>query len=112
MTVRPAVARRPRPAAAPRAAPRAVQLVLFPEAVDVRRLDARAVAGARTRVRGVWQVRYERERAAHRVFADRHGWYCEEHGPTCRAAADARAAAERRTADRTADRTAGRRPRR
>lgn len=97
MTARPAATRRrarPRPAVAPHRAARAVQLALFPEAVDVRPLDARAVAGARTRVRGVWQVRYEREAAPHRVFADRHGWYCEEHGPTCRAALDARAAAD------------------
>ncbi len=59
----------------------------------MRPLDARAVAGARTRVRGVWLVRYERDPAPHRVFADRHGWYCEEHGAGCRAAAAARAAA-------------------
>jgi hypothetical protein len=70
-----------------------VQLALLPEAVDVRALDAQAVAGARTRVRGVWQVRYEREPAAHRVFSDRHGWSCEEHGPRCRAVADARTVA-------------------
>lgn len=70
--------------------------MLFPEApdaVDVRPLDVRAVAGAHTRVRGVWQVRYERESTAHRVFHDRHGWYCEAHGPACRAAAAARATA-------------------
>ena len=81
-----------------RPGPRAEQLALFPEAVDVRPLDVRAVAGAHTRVRGVWQVRYasegEREARPHRVFFDRHGWYCEAHGPACRAAAAARAAAE------------------
>ncbi len=82
----------PRPA--PPRPPRAEQLALFPEAVDVRPLDPRAVAGAHTRVRGVWLVRYERDAAAHRVFADRHGWYCEEHGPRCRAAGAARAAAD------------------
>jgi len=70
-----------------------VQLALFPEAVDVHPLDPRAVAGARTRVRGVWLVRHESDPAPHRVFADRHGWYCEAHGPRCRAVAAARAAA-------------------
>ena len=70
------------------------QLAVFPEAVDVRPLDPRAVAGARTRVQGVWLVRYEREPAPHRVVADRHGWYCEAHGPACRAAAAARAVAD------------------
>ena len=73
----------PRPSGA--AGLRAEQLPLFPEAVEVRPLDARAVAGAHTRVRGVWLVRYARDPAAHRVFADRHGWYCDEHGPGCRA---------------------------
>jgi hypothetical protein len=72
----------------------AAQLDLFPEAVDVRPLDVHAVAGARTRVRGVWQVRFERDATTHRVFADRHGWYCELHGPACRAALAARRAAE------------------
>lgn len=78
--------------------PRAEQLALFPEGVHVRPLDARAVAGARTRVRGVWQVRFEREPTPHRVFFDRHGWYCDEHGPGCRAAAAAQAAHARTAA--------------
>lgn len=86
---------------------RAVQLALFPEAVDVRPLDPRAVAGPGTRVRGVWLVRYphecarDRDPAPHRVFADRHGWSCEAHGPRCRAVAAARGAADGATADRT-----------
>lgn len=92
-------ARRPTPTRPSRPAhpvvPPEVQLALFPEGVEVHPLDARAVAGARTRVRGVWLVRYERDPVAHRVFADRHGWYCEEHGPRCRAATTARAAADR-----------------
>jgi hypothetical protein len=68
---------------------RAVQLALFPEVCP---LDPRAVAGPRTRVRGVWLVRYPGDRGStpHRVFADRHGWYCEAHGTGCRAVGAAR----------------------
>jgi hypothetical protein len=79
---------------------RAEQLALFPDAVDVRALDPRAVAGAGTRVRGVWLVRYAAERPGegdpgpHRVFADRHGWYCEAHGPRCRAVGAVRGGGE------------------
>ena len=66
----------------------------------MRPLDPHAVAGTRTRVRGVWLVRYERDVAPHRVFADRHGWYCDEHGPRCRAVAPARESAAGRAAHR------------
>ena len=78
------MARRSRPAVPP-PPPSPPQIELFPEVVLVEALDARRVGGERTRVRGVWRVRYETERGAHRVWHDRHGWYCEEHGPRCRA---------------------------
>ena len=65
--------------------PEAPQLELFPEPVLVEALEPRRVGGARTRVLGVWRVRYGSEPRAHRVFHDRHGWYCEEHGAVCRA---------------------------
>ena len=82
----PRAALRPRPAA-PAEPP---QLELFPEPIEVEALDAARVAGARTRVAGVWRVRYPAEPAAHRVFHDRHGWYCEQHGRDCRAVRVAR----------------------
>jgi len=66
------------------------QLDLFPELVSVQRVDARAAAGARSRVRDLFVVRYEREDRPHQVFHDRHGWYCAEHGPDCRAVGAAR----------------------
>lgn len=66
------------------------QLEFFPIAVTITRLDARAVLGAATRVRGIWKVEYPGERRPHLVYHDRHGWYCEEHGPTCRAVARVR----------------------
>ena len=59
------------------------QLEMFPESVLVEPLDPQRVGGTRTRVRGVWRVRYETEPKAHRVWHDRHGWYCEEHGKRC-----------------------------
>ena len=67
------------------------QLELFPESVLIEALDARRVGGARTRVRGVWRVRFDSEPRAHRVYHDRHGWYCEDHGLACRAAHAVRA---------------------
>ena len=60
------------------------QLEFFPIAVAITRLKARAVLGAATRVHGVWKVEYPGERRPHLVYHDRHGWYCEEHGPGCR----------------------------
>jgi hypothetical protein len=75
---------RARPSA-PATPPPPPQLEMFPESVLVEPLDPQRVSGARTRVRGVWRVRYETEPRAHRVWHDRHGWYCEEHGPHCRA---------------------------
>lgn len=77
-----------RPAAPP--PPRVVQTELFARPLVVERLDPRAVGGERTRVQGVYLVRQFAGAPQHRVFHDRHGWYCEEHGPTCRAVAIAK----------------------
>jgi hypothetical protein len=68
------------------------QLDLFPERITVHRMDARKAAGERSRVSALYVVRFEREENAHQVFHDRHGWYCADHGPACRAVAAARRA--------------------
>jgi hypothetical protein len=65
------------------------QLDLFPERVSIERLNGRS-AGAQSRVKDLFVVRYEREQVAHQVFHDRHGWYCADHGPGCRAVVAAR----------------------
>ena len=69
------------------------QLEFFPIDVRVTALDPRAVLGPHTRVRGLWQVAWPGEARVHQVYHDRHGWYCEEHGPTCRAVPWAQGAA-------------------
>lgn len=61
------------------------QLEFFPINAAITALDPRAVLGASTRVTGIWRVEFAGERRPHLVYHDRHGWYCEEHGPTCRA---------------------------
>jgi hypothetical protein len=61
------------------------QFDLWPQRIFVEELDAKAVAGAHTRVVHMFTVRYERERGVHQVFFDHHGWYCAEHGPSCKA---------------------------
>ena len=61
------------------------QLEFFPIDVRVTPLDPRAVLGRHTRVLGLWHVAWPGEARVHQVYHDRHGWYCEEHGPTCRA---------------------------
>jgi hypothetical protein len=61
------------------------QLDLFPERIYVERLDPREAIGGQTRVRALYAVRFEREDAPHQIFLDRHGWYCADHGPRCRA---------------------------
>ena len=66
------------------------QLEFFPIIVTITALDPRAVLGASTRVRGIWKVEYPGERRPHLVYHDRHGWYCEEHGASCRAVARVR----------------------
>ena len=76
---------KPAKPSAPAAPPPPAQFELFPERVLIEVLDAQRVGGARTRVRGVWRVHFGSEAKAHRVWHDRHGWYCEEHGPHCRA---------------------------
>ena len=68
------------------------QLDLFPERIIVERIAARATAGEASRVKALFVVRYEREGTPHQVFHDRHGWYCADHGPLCRAVAAARKA--------------------
>ena len=72
------------------------QLELFPTPLHVAPLPPATVAGARTRVTAVYRVRYGDERTAHRVFNDRHGWYCEEHGRGCAAVADLRTSLDAR----------------
>lgn len=66
------------------------QLDLFPVRPVVDVLDARAVVGPRTGVEHLVRVRLRPNDAPHLVFHDRHGWYCEAHGPTCHAVALAR----------------------
>lgn len=61
------------------------QIEFFPVPVTVARLDARALLGASTRVKGVWRVQIPGEPRPHQVYHDRYGWYCEEHGKECRA---------------------------
>jgi hypothetical protein len=73
--------------AADRVAP---QFDLFPEPLQVERLDPRRVGGAQTRVQGVYLVRRRASAPVHRVFHDRHGWYCEEHGAQCPLVAEVR----------------------
>jgi hypothetical protein len=65
---------------------------LFPRALSVAELDPRERLGARTAVRRLFRVQWDDERRPHLVFVDRHGTYCEEHGPDCPAV---RAVAER-----------------
>ena len=68
------------------------QLDLFPTNPVVEVLDPRSVVGAKTAVEHLVRVRSRANDVAHLVFHDRHGWYCETHGPTCPAVALARAA--------------------
>lgn len=76
------VAKSARKAAAdPALAP--TQFDLFPVKPVVDVLDARAVVGPRTGVEHLVRVRLRPNDAPHLIFHDRHGWYCEAHGPTC-----------------------------
>jgi len=61
------------------------QFDFWPQRIFVEELDARAIAGERTRVQAMYKVRYERDGGIHQVFLDHHGWYCAEHGPACSA---------------------------
>jgi hypothetical protein len=67
-----------------------VQFDLFPVKPVVDVLDARAVVGPRTGVEHLVRVRLRPNDAPHLVFHDRHGWYCESHGPSCHAVTLAR----------------------
>jgi hypothetical protein len=67
-----------------------VQFDLFPVKPVVDVLDARAVVGPRTGVEHLVRVRLRPNDAPHLVFHDRHGWYCEAHGPSCHAVTLAR----------------------
>lgn len=71
--------------------PRHDQFDLFPQRIDISRLDPKAIAGGDTRVHQIYVVKYERESGAHQIFHDRHGWYCADHGPKCAAVREVRA---------------------
>lgn len=73
-----------------------MQYDFFPERATVSELDPADVVGERSRVQAVYVVRYEWEKAAHQVFHDRHGWYCADHGPGCRAVREVTARRGRR----------------
>lgn len=66
------------------------QLDLFPVKPVVDVLDARTVVGPKTGVEHLVRVRLRPNDAPHLVFHDRHGWYCEAHGPACHAVTLAR----------------------
>jgi hypothetical protein len=68
----------------PRRAESPDQFSLFPDPVSIEVLDPRQAIGPQTAVEQLVHVRIGAG-ALHRVFHDRHGWYCEEHGPRCRA---------------------------
>ena len=61
------------------------QMDLFPVRPEVEVLEARTLVGPRTAVEHLVRVRWHPAEGPHLVFHDRHGWYCEEHGPGCRA---------------------------
>lgn len=66
------------------------QFDLFPVRPVIELLDARSIVGPRTAVEHLIRVRLRPNDAPHLVFHDRHGWYCEAHGPTCHAVTLAR----------------------
>jgi len=72
------------------------QLEIFPEIRHVEAIDPRDAIGRDTRVKALYRVRYGENRQVHEVYHDRHGWYCAEHGPKCRAVSDAAKAAPKR----------------
>lgn len=71
-------------------AARAAQFDLFPVKPLVEVLDARAIVGPRSAVEHLVRVRMRPNDVPHLIFHDRHGWYCEEHGPSCHAVTLAR----------------------
>lgn len=85
----PAATRAPTRASGARAASEAKaaiappQLDLFPVVPVVDVLDPRVIVGAQTGVEHLVRVRLRPNDAPHLIFHDRHGWYCEAHGPAC-----------------------------
>lgn len=59
------------------------QLDLFPVKPVIDVLDPRTIVGARTGVVHLVRVRARANDTPHLVYHDRHGWYCETHGPQC-----------------------------
>lgn len=59
------------------------QLDLFPERPIIEILDPRQTIGPATAVQDLARVRIRPSESPHLVFHDRHGWYCETHGPRC-----------------------------
>lgn len=72
------------------AAALSTQFDLFPVRPVVDVLDPVTVVGPRTAVEHLVRVRLRPNDAPHLIFHDRHGWYCEAHGPSCAAVALAR----------------------
>ena len=59
------------------------QLDLFPVTPVVEVLDPKAMVGVQTGVEHLVRVRPRPNDTPHLVYHDRHGWYCEQHGPLC-----------------------------
>lgn len=76
-------AKRARASSEAKAATAPAQLDLFPVRPVIDVLDPRVSVGAHTGVEHLVRVRLRSNDAPHLVFHDRHGWYCESHGPTC-----------------------------
>jgi hypothetical protein len=62
------------------------QMEIFPTKIEIERLDPRKVVGDRTIADALYRVRIGEAGPPHLVFIDRHGIYCQDHGPECRAA--------------------------
>jgi hypothetical protein len=62
------------------------QIEFFPVPIVIERLDPRKVVGDRTSADALYRVRIGEAGTPHLVFIDRHGTYCQDHGPDCRAA--------------------------
>ena len=74
-----------------------MQFDLFPERVSIETVDPTSAAGARTRLIGMYIVKFEREKTFHQVFVDHHGVYCGDHGRECRAVPEVTAHRKRPT---------------
>ncbi len=98
----PIMSRAPRSARPSSAAPPAVpakQMDMFPEQPVVEQLDPVTVVGPRTGATAVIRVRLRAVESPHLVFHDRHGWYCDTHGPTCEAVSVARESQQERSGE-------------